>query len=242
MEIKIGDPYIVGHNLSLKETKQIAKVLGNSMQFKLAIKNLREKYGIPATGFNLKDKKERQKARLFDVFNPNFIDDVFELTQLFKPHLPRYWTFSLLYFVLEDILRPPQAPEIFCYPSKNVAFRNKKNPFGLYLLLGYKFILIGENISKKQLHDYIDEQWNDDLKEDIQKLPKNPINKMSRLELGEKIIVMKDIEDLTFPEIANKLSKEVTNIDEYEKLNTENIKTIYHRTKKKLKITGKVKP
>lgn len=234
MKIKIGDPYIIGHNLSKEETKKVAQVLENSGWFKLALKKIRDKYGIPHTGFNYKNKSQKLTANKLDD-NADFIDDVFELTQTLNPPLPKYWTFSLIYFVLENILRPPQHPEIGTYPSKYFKPSNKKNPLGLFLLLNYFFIMIGENISKEQLHDFIDEEW-DQIKEYTSKLPKNPTNKMPRFDLGLKIVEMKENDDLTFDQIAEKLSEKVSedNMKEYDALNGNNVKQIYNRTKAKL--------
>ncbi|OGC59850.1 hypothetical protein A3A70_03040 [candidate division WWE3 bacterium RIFCSPLOWO2_01_FULL_42_11] len=234
MKIKIGAPYRIGHNLSDKNTKKIAQVLENSWKFKLAVKNIRDKYNIPHVGFDNKKNGQLLKARRL-TDNPDFIDDVFELTLVLNPPLPRYWVFSLLYFVLENILRPPQYPEILIYPNKYSKPSNPEKPLGLFLLLNYLFIMVGENVSKKQLHDFIEEEW-DELKEHLNKLPQNPSNAMERLDMGIKIIDMRDNNDMSFEEIAEQLSKEIPEADlkEYEALNENNVRQIYHRTKTKL--------
>ena len=58
---------------------------------------------------------------------------------------------------------------------------------------------------------------------------------MIRSEIAKKIVEMKDSTSMTFAKIADSLQKEYQDAEFYDSLNENNVKTLYHRWKAKLK-------
>ncbi len=206
--------------LSERETRRVADLLENSIDFEKSIIYLRKKYNIPVNGYPFDLKKHPIEWIMFDTID-EFFEESSRITEEVL-NLPSYWMGGISYFAFYDVLITPERMPIWVKAIK----QKGDHSHSLHIVLQ-------ERMSKAEVHKWIDEIWND-IEENMQSIPTAKKHKMLRSEIAKRIVDMKDKQDMKFRQIADKLQEDYQDSDFYDVLNENNIKTLYHRWKTKI--------
>jgi len=233
--------------LSISQTNKTIIYLENDPVFEEEVNAIRNKYQIKQDWLarHLCDPsyellyKTWPKDKLL-VFNNSC--RAITVSRLF---LPCYWWQSIAHFVAFDVFPTPEKPHLEVFSNNPLqvdaanAICSSEKTATNYYNDGYLMFALGENVSKRQLHKLIDEQWYL-ISQYIENTPKVPIFKLQRVNLAQEIVELKDNKNMTFPQISDFLSEKFADDDEITNLvcSQDYVKILYHRWKKSISEYG----
>lgn len=199
----------------LKELINYIKVLENNILFEKEIKKLRKQLNIPVEGYS-----QKEAEKFYNESDEEFFDKITESTnQLICKHPQFKHVPSIDSIVLSNTayLDPLQSPIWLWeteYAGEKIATIN----------------ISSKNVSKQDLHNFIDEWW-EQIKIELDILPDVPVPYVSKRDV--RILQMRDKEGLSFKKIADAIVAEFGIDDEEASINEDSIKTAYWRAKKR---------
>jgi hypothetical protein len=218
----------------------VADLLEQSEEFEKDILYLREKYNIPkngypyGTGFYYEDQLEN-----------NIIEAIYDDSDVItkKLKLPLYWSGTISFFAIYNQFLTPERVSMWIHYLGSSDESSFLNLIPNETRDKSVFIEIREKLSKEQLHQLIDQEWEEIKKGMDLNLFEMPQHRMVRASLARRIVEMRDkIEKgkakIKFGDIVGVLQKENQDNDLYDILSEDYVKNLYHRWKNKKTIKG----
>lgn len=200
--------------ISIAKTKRAFDIIEADPNFKKSVIQLRKDFSIPINGFPKSKKMSKKESEIYN--SVDFQGEVYEFIARLK--LPPYWHSPISMYLLRDsLLTPIKEP---------LAIGYSKDSFSINLL-------IRERLTKVEMHRAIDNLW-EQLEIKMRDLPYTKTHKMIRVNIAKKIAKLRDVNKMSFPEISEKLQKEYIDSELYDLLNTEYVKMLYSRWKRKI--------
>ncbi len=205
--------------LTLEETKKVIDFLESSTLFEKQVKSLRSRYKIPLNGYPTDNKHSPYDILGRESFSA-LESDCFTLLNTLT--LPEYWLETIKMFVFHNAIITPKKEAFRIIPRENT-------PQGREL---YPYIEILERLSKRQFLLEVEKNWQE-IEEAMKVLPSTPKHKMLRSDLAKRIVELHDIDSKTFAQIADQLFQELIESGDYNIINEDYVKNLYHRWKKR---------
>jgi hypothetical protein len=210
------------YHLTVAYVRQIADILETSIKFEEGVIKIRKNININNEGVCFQLKKHGIEKLLTVKQMEYLMEETEKLTS--DVSLQKYWMFSIANFILyNELLIPKRQPISIDYPDTRFPPVDR-----------YCSIKISEPLSKITLFKYIDKSW-PRLESAMKRLAQFKLHNMKRSELAKRIVMLRDEKKLSFKEISEFFAEEDLPIEEYDILNENYVKVLYHRWKKKSK-------
>lgn len=179
-------PSLIRKRSLTKEEQNLINILEADNYFEKRVVDIREKFS------NNNSRKE--------------LDD--EVSKLRNEYLlPYHWQPSLVSLVVDNILiLPLSQTSVGLYPGIYCDCNPKKPHW--HEAKDYALIGIEANITKKEFKEWVDKNWNNDIKPNLKRLPRHPKPGQEIIEIYKRIVYLRDQKHRKYKEIAELILKE----------------------------------
>lgn len=211
-----------------KETFDFIKVLEKNKDFESTVLDIRKRLNIPQKGYSFsqyfdlaikKDFQDHDFTKEFKVLLTRTTLESIPLLNTFK--LPNKVAREIPYIIIANIVHTIDK-------AIEVEYIDEGKTDDYFILRPYHIIKINNKISKTEFIQWINVNWNKELRF-IQSLPEKPSLNISKRD--EEIVRLRDKEGLRFKDIPSKIIAKFKFDDSEANINENSIKMAYKRAK-----------
>jgi hypothetical protein len=212
--------------LPYSKVRKILDILELSSDFENDILQIRLKHNLPRNGVSEWNKQTISEA-IDHFLNKESYTEQYQLRKKYR--LPETWTESIFELIVFNAFIPPESSLKVEFNHLDDRFMNEH--MGNFIKRDWVNIKFSEILSKKDLHKFIDNEWKNIEKFMFEHFMRPRTHRMMRFKLARDIIDLRDDKKKPFKEITEILSKNNLTIEEYDILNEDYVRQIYHRFK-----------